>query len=112
MAQVTPGLWKHVKRTLSFTLCVDHFGVKYVGREQAKHLANVLNEHYKCLQEVGEQVSRDDYQLGLQQARSAHSHAQICSGSPFMIPTKQAKQATTPTIPAHQTKKMRKGTIC
>ena len=45
---ITPGLWKHDTRPISFTLCVDDFGVKYVGREHAEHLRNVLNEHYKC----------------------------------------------------------------
>ena len=41
-------VWKHDTRPISFTLCVDDFGVKYVGREHAEHLKNVLNEHYKC----------------------------------------------------------------
>jgi hypothetical protein len=31
----TPGLWKHDVRPISFTLCVDDFGVKYVGRKHA-----------------------------------------------------------------------------
>jgi hypothetical protein len=47
-SQITPGLWKHDTRPISFTLCVDDFGVKYVGREHAEHLKNVLNEHYRC----------------------------------------------------------------
>ncbi len=31
-----------------FTLCVDNFGIKYVGREYTNHLAKILKEHYKC----------------------------------------------------------------
>jgi hypothetical protein len=31
-----------------FTLCVDNFGIKYVGRERTNYLAKVLKEHYKC----------------------------------------------------------------
>jgi hypothetical protein len=50
-SQVTPGLWKHALRPISFTLCVNNFGVKYVGREHAKQLLQVLNMHYKCLQD-------------------------------------------------------------
>ena len=46
---ITPGLWKHDTRPISFTLCVDDFGVKYVGRKHAEHLKKVLNEHYKCV---------------------------------------------------------------
>ncbi len=48
-SQVTPGLWKHALRPISFTLCINNFGVKYVGREHAKHLLQVLNMHYKLL---------------------------------------------------------------
>jgi hypothetical protein len=47
-SKVTPGLWKHDWRPLLFTLCVDNFGIKYVGREHANHLAKILEECYKC----------------------------------------------------------------
>ncbi len=30
-SQVTLGLWKHALRPISFTLCVNNFGVKYIG---------------------------------------------------------------------------------
>eukprot|EP00804_Cyclotella_cryptica_P004376 CCRYP_006792-RA/>CCRYP_006792-RA protein AED:0.32 eAED:0.32 QI:0/0/0/1/0/0/2/0/518 len=42
----TPGLWKHMTRPVSFTLVVDDFGIKYVGKEHAEHLLNALREHY------------------------------------------------------------------
>ena len=41
------GLWKHDTRLMQFTLVVDNFGVKYVGKEHAHHLKNTLEEHYK-----------------------------------------------------------------
>ncbi len=50
-SQVAPGLWKHTLRPISFTLCANNFGMKYVGWEHAKHLLQVLNMHYKCLQD-------------------------------------------------------------
>jgi hypothetical protein len=50
-SQVTPGLWKHALRPISFMLCVHDFGVKYVGQEHAKHLLQVLNMHYKGSQD-------------------------------------------------------------
>ena len=28
----TPGLWKHISRPIQFSLVVDDFGVKYVGK--------------------------------------------------------------------------------
>eukprot|EP00804_Cyclotella_cryptica_P018237 CCRYP_005972-RC/>CCRYP_005972-RC protein AED:0.07 eAED:0.01 QI:0/-1/0/1/-1/0/1/0/582 len=43
---VTPGFWKHDWRPIAFALCVDDFGVKYVGIKHAKHLLQTLNTHY------------------------------------------------------------------
>eukprot|EP00804_Cyclotella_cryptica_P026302 CCRYP_007636-RA/>CCRYP_007636-RA protein AED:0.47 eAED:0.42 QI:0/0/0/1/1/1/2/0/610 len=42
----TPGLWRHTTRPVSFTLVVDDFGIKYVGKTHAEHLLNALREHY------------------------------------------------------------------
>ena len=36
------GLWKHTTRPIFFTLVVDNFGVKYVGKEHVDHLMSVL----------------------------------------------------------------------
>ena len=30
-----------------FTLCIDNFGIKYIGKENAKHLLNALRNNYK-----------------------------------------------------------------
>ena len=38
----TPGLWKHVSRPIAFTLVVDDFGVKYVGKKKDNHLVAAL----------------------------------------------------------------------
>ena len=43
---LTPGFWTHKWRPISFTLCVDDFGVKYVGQEHADHLMAVLKKDY------------------------------------------------------------------
>ena len=40
----TPGLWKHVSRPVWFNLCVDDFGIKYVGREHLQHLYDALRK--------------------------------------------------------------------
>ena len=34
-------------RPVQFTLTVDDFGVKYVGKHNAQHLIAALTEHYK-----------------------------------------------------------------
>jgi hypothetical protein len=43
----TPGLWTHSHRPVQFSLVVDDFGVKYVGKQHANHLMNALRENYE-----------------------------------------------------------------
>ena len=43
----TPGLWQHKTRPISFSLCVNDVGIKYVGREHAKHLLAALHTQYE-----------------------------------------------------------------
>jgi hypothetical protein len=43
--QHTHGLWKHDSRPISFSLVVDDFGVKYVGREHAEHLMECIKKY-------------------------------------------------------------------
>ena len=45
----TPGLWTHCTRPITFTLCVDDFGVKYVGQQHAEHLIKTLKKHYEAV---------------------------------------------------------------
>jgi hypothetical protein len=40
------GLWTHDTRPISFSLVVDDFGVKYVGREHAEHLMECIKKNY------------------------------------------------------------------
>ena len=47
-SKVTPGLWSHNTRPISFTLVADNFGVKYVGEEHVQHLLNTVRKFYKC----------------------------------------------------------------
>jgi len=46
-----PELWYHVSRPISFTLVVDDFGVKFVGKEHADHLIASIKSTYKKLTE-------------------------------------------------------------
>ena len=43
----TPGLWRHIWRPIQFTLVVDDFGIKYVGRQHIEHLLRAIKKHYK-----------------------------------------------------------------
>jgi hypothetical protein len=42
-----PGLWRYEWCPITFTLEVDDFGVKYVGKEHADHLIACNKEKYK-----------------------------------------------------------------
>jgi hypothetical protein len=46
-SKLVPSLWQHDTRPIQFTLIVDNFGVKYVGKDYAQLLKNTLEEHYK-----------------------------------------------------------------
>ena len=46
-SKAVPGLWTHATRPISFTLVVDDFGVKYVGKEHAMHLISILKQSYE-----------------------------------------------------------------
>jgi hypothetical protein len=42
----THVLWKHKTRPVWFSLVVDYFGIKYVGRENAEHLMISIKKNY------------------------------------------------------------------
>jgi hypothetical protein len=42
----TPRLWRHKTRPINFSLVVDDFGVKHVGRRHAEHLVAALEALY------------------------------------------------------------------
>jgi hypothetical protein len=43
----TPGLWLHKTRPITFSLIVDDFAVKYVGKQHADHLRDALLQSYE-----------------------------------------------------------------
>ena len=45
-SKICPGFWKHDWRPICFSLVVDDFGVKYVGKQHAEHLMQALQEEY------------------------------------------------------------------
>ena len=42
----TPGLCKHKWRPILFSLVVNDFGIKYVGKQHADHLIPAIEENY------------------------------------------------------------------
>ena len=45
-SKLVPGFWTHDWIPVQFTLVVDDLGVKYVGKEHAKHLNITIEENY------------------------------------------------------------------
>jgi hypothetical protein len=43
----TPGLWHHETRSITFTLVVDDFGVKYVDKTDVEHLISSIKANYE-----------------------------------------------------------------
>jgi hypothetical protein len=41
----THSLWTHDNHPISFSLVVDDFGVKYIGREHAEHLMTCIKKN-------------------------------------------------------------------
>jgi hypothetical protein len=46
-ARHTPGLWLHKTWPIAFSLVVDDFAVKYVGKQHTDHLRNALLKTYE-----------------------------------------------------------------
>ena len=49
--KLLPGLWKHNWRPVQFTVVVDDFGVKYVGKEHALQLKQTIEDNYTVTSE-------------------------------------------------------------
>jgi hypothetical protein len=47
----TPGLWQHTARPITFSLVIDNFGVKYVGKEHTDHLISCLKKDCKLTED-------------------------------------------------------------
>jgi hypothetical protein len=49
----TPGVWLQKTRPIAFTLVVDEFALKYVGKDNAHHLCNALICNYEITTDWG-----------------------------------------------------------
>ena len=47
-ARHTPGLWRHMTLKITFSLCIDNFGIKYIGRQHVDHLLAALKDKYEA----------------------------------------------------------------
>ncbi len=92
-SKLVPGLWKHNTRRIQFTLVVNDFGVKYVGKNHAQHLKNTLEEHYilRC-NWTGKRYIRITLDWDYNK-RHVHLHAKLCAKSFETISTQSWKTA-------------------
>ena len=42
----TPSIWKHATKDICYSLLLEDFGIKYVGKDTADHLIQALNNLY------------------------------------------------------------------
>ena len=50
-ARTTPGLRRHKWIPIQFCLVVDDFGVEYVGKQHAEHLATILKKYHNITED-------------------------------------------------------------
>ena len=50
-AQSAPGLWRHKLRHVQFCLIIDDFGVEYVVKQHADHLATILKQYHNITED-------------------------------------------------------------
>ena len=48
-SKLTPRLWKHATRSISFTLVVDNFGIKFINPADLTHLLDALKKQYEII---------------------------------------------------------------
>ena len=73
----TPELWQQANHLITFSLVVDNFGIKYVGKEHADYLINCLKEKHKLTEDWNSNLLWYHTQMGLQSKNFGHFHAWI-----------------------------------
>ena len=112
-SSITPSFWVHKWRPISFTLCVDNFGVKYIGEDHADHLMKFLKEDYKIsLENTGNgYLGRARPLLVLRQARSAHVHVWLLIGGMQALQAWVPEEITGSAVPARKYKLRLEGAV-
>jgi hypothetical protein len=58
-ARHTPGLWLHKTWPIAFSLIVDDFAVKYVGKQHADHLGDALLQSCELTTDWGQNYTQE-----------------------------------------------------
>ena len=49
--RTTPGIWRHKWRPIQFCLVKDDFGVEYLGKQHADHLATTVKKYHNITED-------------------------------------------------------------
>ena len=83
-----PGLFLHKTRPISFTLCVDDFGIKYTNKDDIDFLITTIQKDYKVtIDWTGSNYLGPYIRLGLQQQNCRPLHARIHRHRTTSFPT-------------------------
>jgi hypothetical protein len=72
-------MWLHKTRPIAFSLIVDDFAVKYVGKQHAYHLNDALLRSYELTTDWEGKVYSGIFEMGLQNQDMWHFHAWLRS---------------------------------
>ncbi len=111
-SQTTPGLWKHDTCPISFSLVVNNFGVKYVGKENAQHLLDTVWHYYKCTCDWKRAILWTYFKMGLRGQKDPRFNARVCYQSPQPFSASPTFQESGSTLPACQTNLWGKDSAC
>jgi hypothetical protein len=81
------GLWLHKTRPIAFSLIVDDFAVKYMGKQHADHLRDALLQSYELTTDwEGKSILRHVLKMGLQKQNMQYLHAWLRVQHPQQTP--------------------------
>jgi hypothetical protein len=84
--QHMPGLWKQVSHPIWTNLCINNFGVKYIGDENLKHLfASLHTETYEIVENWAGNLYCGINLEELCQTLGRHCHVHLCNQEPHQI---------------------------
>jgi hypothetical protein len=91
----TPDIWRHLTRTIQFTLVVDDFGVQYVGQERVQHLIAYLEKRLYSFKVMDwRPLLLYYFTLGVRKQACGPFNARLYQGCPAQVSSPHAKEAT------------------
>ena len=101
-SKITTGFWKHKGRPIFFTLVVDDFGVKYVGKEHTRHLISVLKEHHDISEYwEGKKYVGLTFDWDYEKKPGPCAHARVYRPLPHTLQAWKTTESSVSNLPAH-----------